>query len=284
MKVEPYQYFPGRIVLIAPHMDDEALACGGLIASLPDRELIHLVYATDGMKSPAPIVPSRDSISSDLGEVRVKESIAAMRVLGVPQHNLHFLRLPEARLSRCRPVLAEALRQLMAQLQPDYIFIPFRYDRHRDHLTINHAVMAGKKRGWYRAQLIEYFVYHRWKLLPGRDIRRYIQPQHLIEIDIKPVARQKRMALDCFQSQTTIYYPWQTRPILTSKLLDEECAHPEYFLLNQPTLPGTAVFSRAVLWIRFVHRLEPFLVKWKYLTGALLKRGWQKYGHHAKPA
>jgi hypothetical protein len=37
-------------------MDDEALACGGLIAKLPQKERIHIVYATDGMKSPAPIM------------------------------------------------------------------------------------------------------------------------------------------------------------------------------------------------------------------------------------
>lgn len=276
MKAEPQEYFPGRIVIIAPHMDDEVLACGGLIASLPDKERIHLVYATDGMQSPAPLLPGRDSVSLALGEIRIEEALAAMRVLGVPQHNLHFLRLPEAQLWRCRPVLDAALRRVLAQVQPDQVFIPFRYDRHPDHIAINHAVTAGKKSGWCVAQLIEYFVYYRWKLLPARDIRRYIRQQHLIVIDIGPVAKLKRTALDCFLSQNTIYYPWQTRPILRPELLHEECLHPEYFLLHHSELPGTAVFSRGVPWIRFVHRLEPFLVKWKYVFGALLKRGWQK--------
>jgi LmbE family N-acetylglucosaminyl deacetylase len=79
-------------------MDDEVLACGGIIARLPQKERIHVIYATDGMKSPSPIVPWRDSISPDLGEVRMRESRAAMKILGVPGENTYFLNLPEAGL------------------------------------------------------------------------------------------------------------------------------------------------------------------------------------------
>jgi hypothetical protein len=128
-----------------------------------------------------------------------------------------------------------------------------------------------------QAQLIEYFVYYRWRLMPKGDIRRYIRPQLLFKLGIGDVAHQKRQALDCFTSQTTIYYPWQTRPILTSKLLDEECQNPEFFLISNDSIAGAAVFSNSVLWIRLVHRLEPFLQKWKYQIGATLKRLLQNY-------
>ena len=50
------QSLSGTILIVAPHMDDEALACGGLIAKLPQKDRIHILYATDGMKSPAPIM------------------------------------------------------------------------------------------------------------------------------------------------------------------------------------------------------------------------------------
>ena len=49
--------FAGTVLVVAPHMDDEALACGGLLAQLPDPTRIHVVYATDGTQSPAPVVP-----------------------------------------------------------------------------------------------------------------------------------------------------------------------------------------------------------------------------------
>lgn len=266
------QLLPGIVAIVAPHMDDEALACGGLIAKLPNKGRIHIIYATDGMKSPAPIIRGRDEISPDLGKVRMNESRQAMKRLGVPEQNLHFLCLPEAQLRENLTVLQKVLGEKLKQLTPQHILIPFRYDRHLDHLAVNHVVIAAIEQGVIKAQLIEYFVYYRWRLLPKRDIRKYIKPQYLFKLDISDVAGQKRQSLDCFTSQTTIYYPWQTRPILTSALLDEECQNPEYFLIPNAPYAGTAVFSNLVLWIRLAHRLEPILLRWKYLALSMLKR------------
>jgi LmbE family N-acetylglucosaminyl deacetylase len=269
---DPVKLFEGTILFVIPHMDDEALACGGIIAKLPQKEQVHLVYVTDGMKSPAPIVPGTDAIHADLGEVRVQESVLAMSLLGVPKENLRFLRLPEGELKFHAPRLKQELLSSIASLRPDHVFIPFRYDRHLDHLAINRVVLDALHQGIYKAQVVEYFVYYRSRLLPKRDIRKYIQPHHLIKIDIEDVSKQKKAALDCFTSQTTIYYAWQTRPILTNALLEEECQNPEYFLLYNPSFPGATVFASTVLWIRIAHRIEPVLQKWKYLTGAFIKR------------
>lgn len=271
------QFFPGTILIVAPHMDDEALACGGVIAKLPDKNRIHVIYATDGMKSPAPIIPGRDQISPDLGKVRMLESTAAMKLLGIPEQNLHFLCLPEAQLKKNISALRDLLRAKINIISPQHTFVPFRYDRHPDHLAVNHVITSDSERGLIRAQLIEYFVYYRWRLMPKRDIRKYINPKFLYKLDITDIAKQKRQSLACFTSQTTIYYPWQTRPILTSTLLDEECQNPEYFLIAPPSTSGTAVFSNSMLWIRLAHRLEPFLQRWKYLTGAFLKRIFQNH-------
>jgi LmbE family N-acetylglucosaminyl deacetylase len=266
------QFFLGTILIVAPHMDDEALACGGLIAKLADKNRIHVIYATDGMKSPAPIIPGRDQISPDLGKIRILESTAAMKLLGIPEQNLHFLCLPEAQLKKNISALRDSIRAKIKLISPQHIFLPFRYDRHPDHLAVNHVITSDSAQGLIQAQLIEYFVYYRWRLMPKRDVRKYINPKFLYGLDITDIAKQKRQSLACFTSQTTMYYPWQTRPILTSTLLDEECQNPEYFLIAPASTSGTAVFSNSGLWIRLAHRLEPFLQRWKYLIGAFLKR------------
>lgn len=266
------QLLPGTIVIVAPHMDDEVLACGGLIAKLPDKDRVHIIYATDGMKSPAPIIPGHDEISPDLGKTRMQESTEAMKFLGIPEQNLHFLCLPEAQLKKHISSLRSLLSDKIRRIAPKHIFVPFRYDRHPDHLTVNHVVVSDVQQGILQAQLIEYFVYYRWRLMPKRDIRKYIRPELLLKLKIADVVQQKRKALDCFTSQTTIYYSWQTRPILTSVLLDEECENPEFFLISTSTLSGPAIFSNSVLLIHLVHRIEPFLQRWKYLAGAYVKR------------
>jgi LmbE family N-acetylglucosaminyl deacetylase len=269
------------IMIVAPHMDDEALACGGLIAKLPNKDQIHIIYATDGMKSPAPILARRDEISPDLGKIRMKESAEAMKRLGVPEQNLHFLCLPESQMRQKMPALQEMLREKIKTITPDHIFVPFRYDRHPDHLAINHAFTPDLQSGMRHGQLIEYFVYYRWRLMPKRDIRKYIKPQFLYTLDITEAAEQKRQALDCYTSQTTIFYPWQTRPVLTSSLLDEECQNPEYFLISDTSFSGTAIFSDSILWIQVVHYIEPILLRMKSWAAAYLKRMTQNRVHQS---
>jgi LmbE family N-acetylglucosaminyl deacetylase len=274
MLIHPIDLFPGTVVIVAPHMDDELLACGGAIAGLLQKEKVQVIYATDGMKSPSPIFPY-DAVSPDLGEIRMNEAEAAMGLLGVPKENLHFLRLPEAALKNNVPRLRRALLERIKSIKPDHVLMPFRFDRHPDHLAVNQVLTAAYRQGGLRAQLTEYFVYYRWRLLPGRDVRHYIHPSALRLVDIQATAGLKRRALDCYRSQTTRYYAWQTRSILTSALLDEVSQTPEYFLPYEASMPGTAIFTKAVPWIRFVHRWESPLQKWKYLVGASLRRGVQ---------
>ena len=272
MQCDPNEIFPGRILVIAPHMDDCVLACGSTIHQSDGKARIHVVYATDGMKSPSPIVPWRDRITADLGDVRRSEARAALGSLGIPPENVHFLDLPEARLKRHYDRLAEALNALVLLLDPQHIFMPFRYDRHPDHLAVNRVITSGYRAGLYRPEIAEYFIYYRWRLLSGGDVRKRIDPKYMLEVPVRDTYEAKLAALGLFKSQTTRYYEWQTRPILTPVLLDEVSGTPEYFMRFDPAVNGARVFTGRVFWIRIVHKLEPFLQKVKYFGGAFLLR------------
>ena len=268
---DPAQLFPGTILVVAPHMDDEVLACGGTIARLPSPARVHLVYATDGARSCSPVVPWIDATSAELSSVRRAESTMALEHLGVPPVNLHFLDLPDGQLEHHEQALEGSFRNLIRQLRPDHVLIPFRYDRHPDHLAVNRAVHAAMRES--QAGLFEYFVYYRWRMLPGRDVRTYLRSDSVFAVDVQPVTRRKRTALDCFKSQINHYYPWQDRPILSQTSLDEVCRHPEIFLRYDPALTGAAVFSGARAWIQFVHAFEPRAKRWKDQVMALIRRG-----------
>jgi LmbE family N-acetylglucosaminyl deacetylase len=266
------EVFRGTVLVAAPHQDDCVLGCGGTIALLPDAARVHVVYATDGARSPEPLFPWRDRVRADLPEVRAEEARRALGTLGVPEGNVHFLGLPDGGLRRRPAELREALRQLVGRVRPDTVAAPFRHDRHPDHVALHGAVTALSAEGALGAIVLEYFVYQRWRLLPAGDVRAYVRPELLVAVDVGPASRRKRAALDCFVSQTTRFHPWQTRPNLTPAVLDAFSRGPEVFLRADPALRGTAVYTRARAVILVAHRLEPLLKRRKDQLVALLRR------------
>jgi LmbE family N-acetylglucosaminyl deacetylase len=251
-------------------MDDEVLTCGGTIVRLPQKEKIHLLYATDGTKSPVPMFSWIGKPSPYLGDMRKSEAKVAMTVLGVPDENLHFLNLPDGNLRQFEDELAELIGLWIADIQPDHIFLPFRYDRHPDHLALTGAAYRALNELNSQSDVIEYFVYYRYRLLPGGDIRNYVRTDHLIEIDIESHALQKEDALACYESQTKIIFNWQERPILTKDRVEEVSRLPEVFLKYDPRYHGPSVFVKSSMWVRFVHRFEPYLKNGKEKILALI--------------
>jgi hypothetical protein len=152
------------------------------------------------------------------------------------------------------------------------VLAPFRFDRHPDHLAVNREVLRRFAGPDSRAIVVEYFVYHQWRLLPGGDVRAFLRPGLLRSVSIGHVSDAKRAALDRFESQTTRFFDWQTRPNLTPELLDEVSLGAEYFLPHDRALPGARVFERSRAWIRIAHWLEPYLKRKKDRAIALTRR------------
>jgi hypothetical protein len=115
-------------------------------------------------------------------------------------------------------------------------------------------------------------------LLPRGDVRAYVRPEWLVHVGIGEVAARKRAALDCFTTQTTRFYPWQTRPILRPELLDEECVGPEIFLRTDGSPAGARVFSSMSTWIRIAHRVEPRLLRYKHVLKSTVQRAFGRDG------
>jgi LmbE family N-acetylglucosaminyl deacetylase len=269
--VDPDDFLPGRVLLLAPHMDDCVLGCGGTVARLREPESVHVVYATDGSGSPAPLLPWRDRRDTEaLVRDRASEARRAMGSLGVPPGQVHFLGLPDGRLAQEARALEEAVRRRIQEIRPDHVLAPFRLDHHLDHLALNRCATALCASSG--TALTEYFVYPRSRLLGRGDVREYVHPGLLAEVDIETVGERKAEALRLFRSQTTLYYGWQTRPTLSPELIEATSRAPEVFLRYDPAFPGTAIFTHAGRWIRFANRVEPVMKRRKDQATALLRR------------
>jgi LmbE family N-acetylglucosaminyl deacetylase len=261
--------FQGVILVIAPHMDDEMLACGATMAALPSKQSIHVIYATDGARSPVPNLPWSTRANPALVSLRMEEAKHALDSLGIPPGNAVFLGLPDGTLKTCEKELAELLATHIMRVQPEHVFAPFRLDRHPDHVAVHRATLGAMRVSRSQAIFNEYFVYFRWRLLPGGDIRKLIRDDRRICIPVTAQATTKRKALACYASQTTKYFEWQSRPILAPGNIEEVCSTLECFLQTAPGAHSSQIFTRWSLWIHCAHELEPRLKQIKEWTKSI---------------
>ncbi|HRW17333.1 MAG TPA: PIG-L family deacetylase [Dermatophilaceae bacterium] len=108
-----------RRLVIAPHMDDESLGCGGLIAK--HRGECAVVVLTDS------------------GPQRAAEHQAALAELGLAEPSL-ALGFPDGDLPGQMRALVAALDEVLAEQRPDEVYLPFP-SLHQDHIAAYEAGM-----------------------------------------------------------------------------------------------------------------------------------------------
>jgi LmbE family N-acetylglucosaminyl deacetylase len=124
-----------KILVIAPHADDEALGCGGTMARLvaEGHNVTVAVLTGHGDEAPHPIW-TREVWDTVRGEAR-----EACNVLGVRE--LIFREVPAAQVAEHAPWQLNGLcADVVRETAPDVLFVPFLYDLHKDHREFFHAL------------------------------------------------------------------------------------------------------------------------------------------------
>ncbi|ONH28737.1 hypothetical protein BL253_18940 [Pseudofrankia asymbiotica] len=123
---------PGRVVVVAPHPDDETFGVGGtmvLLAALAAPVVV--VAVTDGEASH----PGR---ADELRRIRLAERAEALRRLGVADAEVHRLGLPDGDVGAT--AVAARLRPLLSA--DDLVLTPWQHDGHPDHDACGAAAAA----------------------------------------------------------------------------------------------------------------------------------------------
>jgi LmbE family N-acetylglucosaminyl deacetylase len=122
-----------KIVVLAPHPDDETLGCGGLLARAFAGAGAHVVCVTDGSAShPA----SREWPPVRLAETRRGELIEALEILGGGAADLTWLGHPDSRLHEISAAdILPALTAVIDGQAARHVFVPACEDKHCDHQT-----------------------------------------------------------------------------------------------------------------------------------------------------
>src|SRR5213592_3128523 len=106
---EPQDLRGERLLVLAPHPDDEVIGCGGLVAlHLREGREVRVVVATDGAEA------------GDTAR-REAESRAALASLGGA--SIEFLRFPDRRLADAGD-LPDRLDVILRDFKPDLIAVP----------------------------------------------------------------------------------------------------------------------------------------------------------------
>jgi LmbE family N-acetylglucosaminyl deacetylase len=123
-----------RLLVLAPHPDDEVFGCGGLIAlHTRERREVHVLVATDGAEGDA-AVTDREAYR----ERRESESRAGLDVLGGGA--LEFLRFPDRGLSDASGLVAKLVAALR-ESRPDLVLAPHPLELHPDHVALARALV-----------------------------------------------------------------------------------------------------------------------------------------------
>jgi LmbE family N-acetylglucosaminyl deacetylase len=191
-----------KIVIFAPHPDDELVGAGGSILKWMDEgHKVEIVYISDGRaaytfeKRMGRLMETNETQISqdDLAGIRMREIDKVISFLGIPEENIHKFQLPdqqvmdfrETGIEMCKPIIKDA----------DRIVAPSNNNPHTDHqATFNISTTAAKELGIPDVEFYIYAVYLSIKAPREKQIK----------IDISDYNQKIYQALQLYKSQTVI--------------------------------------------------------------------------------
>jgi LmbE family N-acetylglucosaminyl deacetylase len=141
-----------RILVVAPHPDDEALGCvGTILLHVRSGDRVCAAIATDGRRS-----RSTTNDPAEMALQRRREATDAARLMRIDR--LEWLGLPEGEWRALD--LQHLLKTLIDEIAPDVIYAPSRVDFHPEHFKVAHGLaMALAETGMARLRSTRVRVY-----------------------------------------------------------------------------------------------------------------------------
>ncbi len=130
-----------RLVVCAPHPDDEILPCAALVgAAFASGRTVTVIAISDGEASHG---PEATLSPDDLRRTRPGETMEALRRLRVDA-DVQRLGLPDGKLGDFEGLLQ---REFSRRFQrTDVVITPWRWDGHPDHESVTRAALAARAR------------------------------------------------------------------------------------------------------------------------------------------
>ena len=183
--IEPLIDNSERILIFAPHPDDEILACGGTIQkALAQKQTVKVVFITCGDSFGNDYEMTHTTKDTpkdvDLGYLRQKEALQATEILGLAKENIIFLGYPDQGLEKmwwiyqtcdlsyrspytktdkspylsgytlsasyCGDQVIHDIQDILETYKPQTIYLPHASDHHPDHRATYNFVKESLQR------------------------------------------------------------------------------------------------------------------------------------------
>lgn len=125
-----------KILIIAPHADDEVLGCGATMAKdcAKGDEVFVLICTNASVGAP-------ELFSAELIKQIRSEAVAAHRLIGIKE--TFFLDFPAPALDQYpRYKMSNEISAVVRKIGADTVYIPHRGDCHKDHTIIHECAMV----------------------------------------------------------------------------------------------------------------------------------------------
>ncbi len=121
-----------RILILAPHPDDESIGCCGLIQrAIKERKDVYIIILTDGSAS-------LDNYAKNQ-IINERRSLARNVADRLNITKLFFLDFPDGKMRLNHPEV-EKLHTLMKEIHPEQVFIPSHLEGWSDHVIVKRLI------------------------------------------------------------------------------------------------------------------------------------------------
>jgi N-acetylglucosamine malate deacetylase 1 len=126
-----------RVLVVAPHPDDETLGCGGtLLRHISEGDQVHWLIMT--------ILTKEQGFTAD--HIKLRESEISQVATEYGFTSVHQTLFATTNLDTYpKGVLVSAVSDVIRQVRPDTIYLPYRNDIHSDHSAVFDAVASCTK-------------------------------------------------------------------------------------------------------------------------------------------
>lgn len=234
-EIVPYHLSPplgDKVLVLAPHPDDETLGCGGTLRLLIESgKSVKVVFLTSGDKGDPehPLTVKKHSKDHITGYslMREKETVRALKRLGISDYE--FLRFPDRELNTHFDAVRERVYAITSEYLPDTIYSPSDIELNPDHritaelsFWIQRRTSPALAGGEKRLRLVFY------------EVTTPFRPNMLV--DISAVFGRKKKAMKKYTSQLKmINFIEYITALNTVRALTVKARHVEAFwVMEQP--------------------------------------------------